>query len=74
MRLWRTQVQVPFSLHENQPLTFIRRWFFILREVLREVLREIFVISLQKNEHLILIFLQQLTPLGQGNIFLKLEW
>ena len=36
----RSRVQIPVSLHENQPLTFTRRWFFILREVLREFLRE----------------------------------
>jgi hypothetical protein len=38
---------------------------------LREVLREVFVISYQKHEHLMLIFLQRLKPLDQGNIFLK---
>jgi hypothetical protein len=39
---------------------------------LREVLREVFVISYQKHEPLMLIFLQRLTPLDRGNISLKL--
>lgn len=37
-------------------------------------LREVFIISYRIHEPLMLIFLQQLTPLGRGNIFLKLGW